>query len=238
MQTSESKLKFVIIDDDEIDRVVIETEAAKFSFLQKIASCSHPVEAIEIISKFKPDIIFLDIEMPELSGVELIQKKITDTSLPVFVTSHPEFALESYELDAFDYLLKPVSSERFATCAFRLRDFYQMRMKSFAFDNEQENNFIIIKQGYDKYKIPIHDIIYLEAMRDYTRITTIAKQYLVLTTLNALVEKLPVSLFIRVHRSYVVNRNKIDSIQKNKLTIKSYTLPIGKLYKSALSFPD
>ena len=238
MQTSESKLKFVIIDDDEIDRVVIETEAAKFSFLQKIASCSHPVEAIEIISKFKPDIIFLDIEMPELSGVELIQKKITDTSLPVFVTSHPEFALESYELDAFDYLLKPVSSERFATCAFRLRDFYQMRMKSFAFDNEQENNFIIIKQGYDKYKIPIHDIIYLEAMRDYTRITTIAKQYLVLTTLNALVEKLPFSLFIRVHRSYVVNRNKIDSIQKNKLTIKSYTLPIGKLYKSALSFPD
>ena len=159
MQMAERQLRFVIIDDDEIDRAVVETEAAKFSFLQKIASCSNPIEGIEIISKFKPDIIFLDIEMPGLSGVQLIRKKITDTSLPVFITSHPEFALESYELDAFDYLLKPVSSERFATCAFRLRDFYEMRMKSFAFDNEQETNFIIIKQGYDKYKIPVQDII-------------------------------------------------------------------------------
>jgi len=238
MQISESQLKFVIIDDDEIDRAVIETEAAKFSFLQKIASCSHPVEAIEIISKFKPDIIFLDIEMPELSGIELIRKKITDTCLPVFITSHPEFALESYELDAFDYLLKPVSSERFARCALRLRDFYEMRMKSFAFDSEQETNFIIVKQGYDKYKIPVQDIIYLEAMRDYTRIITVAKQYLVLTTLNAIIEKLPPDIFVRIHRSYVVNRKRVDAIQKNKINIQSYTLPIGKLYKSALSFPD
>ena len=111
-------------------------------------------------------------------------------------------------------------------------------MKSFAFDNEQETNFIIVKQGYDKYKIPIQDIIYLEAMRDYTRIVTIAKQYLVLTTLNAIIEKLPTDIFVRIHRSYVVNRNKVDSIQKNKIAIQSYTLPIGKLYKSALSFPD
>ncbi|HEY5407764.1 MAG TPA: LytTR family DNA-binding domain-containing protein [Ginsengibacter sp.] len=238
MQLTDLQLKYVIIDDDDIDRAVVEMEAAKFPFLEKIAACSHPVEAMEIISKFKPDIIFLDIEMPELSGVELIRKRITDSSLPVFITSHAEFALESYELDAFDYLLKPVSSERFATCALRLRDFYQMKMKSFAFEQEQETNFIIIKQGYDKYKIPTADILYLESMRDYTRITTLTKQYLVLTTLNAIIEKLPVDIFVRIHRSYVVNRNKVDSIQKNKITIQSYTLPVGKLYKSALSFPD
>jgi DNA-binding LytR/AlgR family response regulator len=238
MQIPESQLKFVIIDDDEIDRAVIETEAAKFSFLQKIASCSHPLEAIEIITKFNPDIIFLDIEMPGLTGIELIRKKITDTALPVFITSHPEFALESYELDAFDYLLKPVSSERFSTCALRLRDFYQMRVKAFAFDIEQDTNFIIIKQGYDKYKIPIHDIVYLEAMRDYTRITTITKQYLVLTTLNGITKKLPPDIFVRIHRSYVVNRTKVDAIQKNKINIQSQVLPIGKLYKHALSFSD
>jgi DNA-binding LytR/AlgR family response regulator len=232
------QLKYVIIDDDDIDRAVVESEANKFSFLEKIASCSHPVEAIEFISKFKPDIIFLDIEMPGLNGVELIRKKITDSALPVFITSHPEFALESYELDAFDYLLKPVSSERFATCAFRLRDFYRMKMKSFAFEQDQEANFIIIKQGYDKYKIPVHDILYLEAMRDYTRITTTTKQYLVLTTLNGIIEKLPADIFVRIHRSYVVNRNKVDAIQKNKIHIQSYILPVGKLYKSALSFPD
>jgi len=238
MQTKNFHLKYVIIDDDEIDRAVIETEATKFSFLQKVASCCNPVEAIEIITRFNPHVIFLDIEMPGMSGIDLIRKRIIASALPVFITSHPEFALESYELDAFDYLMKPVSSERFSTCALRLRDFYQMRIKAYAFDTEQERDFIIIKQGYDKYKISIHDILYLEAMRDYTRITTTTKQYLVLTTLNGISEKLPANIFVRIHRSYVVNRNKIDTIQKNKINIQSQVLPIGKLYKHALSFSD
>jgi DNA-binding LytR/AlgR family response regulator len=235
---SDLELKYVIIDDDEIDRAVIEMEAAKFLFLQKTASCGHPLEALEIINQFNPDVIFLDIEMPDISGIELLRKKITAAALPVFITSHPEFALESYELDAFDYLMKPVSSERFATCALRLRDFFQMRMKAFAFDTEQESEFIIIKQGYDKFKIPVRDIVYLEAMRDYTRITTVTKQYLVLTTLNGILNKLPGDIFVRIHRSYVVNRKKVDAIQKNKITIQSQVLPVGKLYKYALSFPE
>lgn len=237
METTKLLLKYVIIDDDEIDRAVVETEAAKFSFLQKIISCANPLEAIEIITRFNPEVIFLDIEMPDFSGIDLLRNKITDTALPVFITSHPEFALESYELEAFDYLLKPLSSERFARCAFRLRDFYNMRVKAFAFDSEQEKDFIIVKQGYDKYKISIQDIVYLEAMKDYTKVVTAAKQYLVLTTLNGITEKLPPDIFVRIHRSYVVNRKKIDAIQKNKINIQSEILPIGKLYKHALSFP-
>jgi len=229
-------LKYIIIDDEEIDRTVIETEAAKFPFLQKMATCENALEALEIIKQSQPDIIFLDIEMPGISGIELIRRKITDGALPVFISSHPEFALESYELDAFDYLLKPVSSERFATCAFRLRDFYEMRAKSYAFDSGQETNFIIIKQGHDKYKIAMNDILYLEAMRDYTRITTVEKQYLVLTTLSGIIEKLPTDIFVRIHRSYVVNKQNIDSVLKNKIIIKGNELPIGKLYKSSLDF--
>jgi len=237
MQTPDTVLKYLIIDDDEIDRAVVEAEADKFSFLQKISSCSNPIEALEIIAESNPDVIFLEIEMPGLNGIELVRKKIINTTLPVFITSHPEFALEGYELEAFDYLLKPVSSERFAACAFRLRDFCQMKVKSFAFDAQQEKNFIVIKQGYDKYRIAIQDILYLEAMRDYTRIITDAKQYLVLTTLNGIIEKLPSEIFVRIHRSYVINRNKIDAIQKNKIHIQSYELPVGKLYKHALSSP-
>ncbi|HEY5393686.1 MAG TPA: LytTR family DNA-binding domain-containing protein, partial [Hanamia sp.] len=228
--------KYVIIDDDEIDRTVIEKEAAKFPFLQKIATCENALEALEIIKQSQPDIIFLDIEMPRISGIELIRRKITDTALPVFISSHPEFALESYELEAFDYLLKHVSSERFARCAFRLRDFFRMRTKSYAFDSGQDENFIIVKQGYDKYKIAVQDILYLEAMRDYTRITTVEKQYLVLTTLSGIIEKLPTDIFIRIHRSYVVNKQNIDSVLKNKIIIKGNELPIGKLYKSSLDF--
>lgn len=236
MQNHDLLLKYVIIDDDKIDRAVVEAEANKFPFLQKLASCSHPLEAIEIINQLDPDVVFLDIEMPEISGTDLLRKKLTATALPVFITSHPEFALESYELDAFDYLLKPVSSERFARCALRLRDFFQLKEKAFAFDNEEGKDFIIIKQGYDKYKIALQDLVYLEAMKDYTKIITSEKQYLVLSTLNAFIERLPADIFIRIHRSYVINKTKIDAIQKNKISIQSLELPVGKMYKDALSF--
>ena len=172
--------------------------------------------------------------MPGFSGIELVRKKITAYGQPVFITSHPECALEGFELEAFDYLLKPVSSERFARCAFRLRDFYQMRIKACTFDTEDDSNFIVIKQGYDKYKIPVHDILYVEAMRDYTRVVTAKKQYLVLSTLNGFAQKLP-ETFVRIHRSYNVNRNKVDGIQKNKINIQSQELPIGNhLYTDEL----
>ncbi|MDQ2864364.1 MAG: LytTR family DNA-binding domain-containing protein [Bacteroidota bacterium] len=238
MQSPQPQLRYIIIDDDEIDRAVVESEANKFSFLQKIASCSNPLDAIEIINEGNPDIIFLDIEMPGLTGIEFLRKKIITTALPVLITSHPEFALEGFELEAFDYLLKPISSERFSVCAFRLRDFYQMRAKACAFDAEQETNFIIIKQGYDKYKIAMNDILYFEAMKDYTRISTVDKQFLMLSTLNGIIEKLPPGKFVRIHRSYVVNKSRVEAVQKNKVTIHSHELPIGKLYKHALSFPD
>ena len=238
MQPIDPIFKYVIIDDDEVDRAVVEAEADKFPFLKKIASCSNPVEALEIITLTNPEVIFLDIEMPGISGIDLLRKRIFSTSLPVLITSHPEFALEGFELDAFDYLLKPVSSERFASCALRLRDFYQMHSKACAFDNEQENNFIIIKQGYDKYKIAINDILYLEAMKDYTKIVTAEQKYLVLSTLNGLIEKLPPDKFARIHRSYVVNKNKVEVFQKNKIKIHSTVLPIGKLYKHELNIPE
>lgn len=238
MQTPDFHIKYVIVDDDEIDREAVEMEAVKFSFLHKIASCSNTVEALEIIAHSRPDVIFLDIEMPGISGIDLLRKKIITTALPVLITSHPEFALEGFELEAFDYLLKPVSSERFTNCVLRLRDFFQMRTKAYAFDTEQENNFIIIKQGYDKYKIVINDILYLEAMKDYTKIVTAEQKYLVLSTLNGIIEKLPRDKFARIHRSYVVNKNKVNAFQKNKIKIQSTELPVGKLYRHQLNFDE
>ncbi|HTQ66526.1 MAG TPA: LytTR family DNA-binding domain-containing protein [Puia sp.] len=231
---TDSLLRYVIVDDEEISRLAIETEAAKFPFLQKIASCSHPIEAFEMISKTQPDIIFLDIEMPDMSGVEMLRMKRMENILPVLITSHPEFAIESYELDAFDYILKPISAERFAHCALRLQAFCQMRTKAYAFENEQESGSIMIKQGHDKYKLPVHDILYLEAMKDYTRIKTVSGQYLVLTTLSGILNKLPPELFVRIHRSYAVNFEKVDVVKKDELSVQSQILPVGKLYRNAL----
>jgi len=227
-------IKYLIVDDDEIARIGIEQEATKFPFLQKISSCAHPAEALELIRRFSPDVVFLDIGMPDISGIELLRRKAIAGALPVLITSHPDYALEGYELDAFDYLLKPVSAERFARCAGRLLDFTQLKQKAFAFDENRERNCIVIKQGHDKMKLPIDEILYLEAMKDYTRIKTTAGQYLVLVTLRGMLNQLPQDLFLQVHRSYVVNCSKVTAIDKGHVFIQSDSLPTGKLYKTAL----
>ncbi|MBS1933813.1 MAG: response regulator transcription factor [Bacteroidetes bacterium] len=237
MHTTDTYIKYVVIDDDDIDRAAIESEAQKFSFLHKTGVFTNPIEALEIISYKEPDVIFLDIEMPGISGIEFLKQKKIATALVVMITSHPEFALEGYEHNVFDYLLKPISTERFSRCILRARDFFDMRGKSFAFDDGQEKNSIIIKQGHDKFKIAVPDILFIEAMKDYTRITTATKQYLVLTTFHAMLERLPAETFVRIHRSYAVNKNKVDAVQKNKIQIRSYELPVGKMYKHALDLP-
>jgi DNA-binding LytR/AlgR family response regulator len=228
-------LKYLIVEDDEIDRLSVETEADKFPFLTKIASCSHPLEAFELIATCHPDVLFVDIEMPGISGLQLVKRLAGEKLLPVFITSHPEFAIESYEIEAFDYLLKPLGAERFARCALRLRDFCQLRNKAFAFEKEQESDTLIIKQGHEKHRLRTQDILYLEAMKDYTRIIMPGKQYLVLATLSSMQEKLPPEKFVRIHRSYVVNIDKIERVKGNRVNLPGSELPLGKLYKNALS---
>ena len=229
------QLKYLVVDDAEIDRLTIENEASKFSFLYKIASCSHPVEAFELITRFKPDIVFADIEMPDMTGIDLIKKISGQIVAPVFITSHPEFAVDGYEIAAFDYLIKPITGERFEKCIFRLRDFFELRNKAFKFEKEDESDFITIKEGYDKYKIQVSDILYLEAMKDYTKIVTQSEHFLVLSTLTNMHDKLPAEKFVRVHRSYVANRDKISAVKGNKIYLLSKELPVGKLYKNEVN---
>jgi DNA-binding LytR/AlgR family response regulator len=173
--------------------------------------------------------------MPEISGLELVRRLNGQVAAPVFITSHPEFAIESYDIEAFDYLLKPINQERFSTCAMRLLDFFKLRSRAFAFDSEQQSDSIVIKQGYDVFKIPLNSILYVEAMKDYTRIVTTGKQYLVLGTLTGMQEKLHADAFVRVHRSYIVNRKKVNAVKGNKIHLGNYELPVGKLYKNVLS---
>ena len=227
-------LKYLIVDDVEIDSLAVEALASGYSFLKRVAICQHALEAIELIPILKPDILFADIEMPGSSGLELVRRLAGIVPVPVFVTSHPEFALEGYEIEAFDYLLKPVNPDRFDRCISRIRAFYELRSKSFAFDKEHQSEYIIIKQGYDKHKISIHDILYLEAMKDYTRMVTSTGQYLVLGTFTAMHDQLPQDRFVRIHRSYIVNQHKIESVAGNRVFISGHELPIGKSYKYAL----
>jgi DNA-binding LytR/AlgR family response regulator len=227
-------IKYLIVDDDDIDRMAIEAEVEKFPFFHKIAVCSNPVEAMELIRLFQPDALFVDIEMPGITGLDLVRCLSGRIPAPVFITSHPDFALEGYEMEAFDYILKPLNPDRFARCAARLHDFFELRGKAFAFEKDQARDYMVVKQGYDKFKIVIHDILYLEAMKDYTKIVTSSKPYLVLGTLTGMCDKLPEGKFVRIHRSYVVNRDKIRSVQANKVQLDGCHLPVGKVYRSVL----
>jgi len=231
----EEILKYLIVEDDEIDRISVETAAEKFPFLKRIASCSHPLDAVELIRTCQPDILFLDIEMPGINGLQLARRLKSDHLLLVFITSHAEFAVDGYELEAFDYLLKPFSTERFTRLALRLRDFSLLRQKAFAFERGQEAETLVVKQGYEKHRIQLRDILYLEAMKDYTRIIVPGKQYLVLATLSSMQEQLPAGRFIRIHRSYIVNPDKITGIGGNKVSLPGHELPVGKIYKHAIS---
>lgn len=209
-------------------------EASKFSFLSKTASCSNAVEAFELISAIRPDIIFVDIAMPGISGIDLVKALSAPAPLPVFITSHPEFAVESYALQAFDYLLKPVDSLRFEKCALRIRDFFELQQNAFAFNKEQESNDIIIKQGHNKHRISMSDIAYLEAMKDYTKIVTSSKNYLVLETITGIHERLPQEKFLRIHRSYIVNKEKVESVKAHSVWVHKTELPVGKMYKHVI----
>ena len=228
-------LKYLLVDDDELDRLAIEAQASRYPYLHKVAACSQALEAFELISRFRPDIVFADIEMPGMSGVELVNLLAGQVPAPVFITSHPEYALESYEMKVFDYLLKPLTPDRFSKCAARLFDFFQLRASAFAFDAQQVSNCLTIKQGHEKYKLNIPDILYLEAMKDYTRIITTGKQYLVLKPLSVMLEQLPAENFIRIHRSFVINKDKVKAVKGGKVSLSEVELPVGKLYKNSLN---
>ena len=153
------ELKYIVVDDEELALLNIEAMASSFSFLKKAGVSKNAVEGFDIISNLKPDIVFADIEMPGINGIEMVKALAGLAPAPVFITSHPEFALEGYELHVFDYLLKPVSEERFEKCVLRLKDFFDMRHNAYAFEQNQELNSIIIKQGHDKYKLDRKSVV-------------------------------------------------------------------------------
>lgn len=228
---------YLVVDDDELDRLAVVQEASKYTFLQRAGICTNGMEAIACIQQLKPDIVFSDIEMPHTNGMEMMRTLYGKIPIPILITSHPEFAVESYDLEIFDYILKPLSAERFEKCMLRVQDFFRLRKKVMNIDQPSaEPGYIIVKQGYEKHRLHYNDIIFLEAMKDYTKIKTASGQsLLILEALSNMLKQLPEEKFLRIHRSYAVNQNKIDSATPNKVNIQGNELPVGKSYKSVVS---
>lgn len=228
-------IRYIAVDDNPVDLLILKEYARNFPFLQPLDSYSSAAKAISAIDELQPDLLFLDVEMPGGTGIELLRQVKEKVPVAVFITSHPEFALEGFELSALDYILKPLTEERFAATARRIEEYWAMKQKAEAYEVLFETESLTIKEGHTQVKLPQADIIYLEAMQDYTKVVTEKRNYLTLTTLTAFMEKLSDKKFMRVHRSYAVSLNRIKELHTNKIICGNNEIPVGKTYRSVVT---
>lgn len=230
-----TSVRYLIVDDNEVDRVMLELLIGSYASFSFCGSYAHPLEALEAIKATKPELVFLDVEMPDATGIELLKAVRDIVPMAVFVTSFPEFALAGFELSALDYIVKPLTGERLAQTIKRVNEYWEMKQKSKAYDIIVGEETITIKQGHDQMRLPIGDIMYLEAMQDYTKLVLDGKQYMTLINLSRFLEQLPLNRFLRVHRSYAVAVDKIRKVSGSEVYINNnIPLPISKTYRKEL----
>lgn len=228
------KFNCIIVDDDEVARLKVVSIARQFPALHIIGHYSSPTVAFSIVEKETIDILFLDIDMPHISGMEF-RRKLMDIPVCVFITSHPEHAVESFELDTLDFIVKPLRLERFQQTMKRIEEFMEIKEKATLFESSFGDNFIYIKDGYDKVKVKLYDIMYMEALKDYTILVTAHKRYCVLSGIGNLVKEDPFQSFVRVHRSFAVQKKFVEKISAHSLSLINGTaIPIGNSYKESM----
>ncbi len=230
-----TKINCIIVDDDEIDRLTVFSYAKKFNNLNILGVFEKPNDALYLLENEKIDLLFLDIDMPGINGME-VRKKSLEVPVCIFITSHPEFALESFDLITFDFIVKPIRLDRFAFCMTRVEEFFEIKNKALQFESILGNDVVFIKEGHQQTKVKIQDILYLEALKDYTLLVTDHKRHCILSNLGNLLKEAHFSSFLRVHRSYAVQKQYIKRINSHDLLLKNdYNVPIGRAFKYNLN---
>lgn len=226
-------MKCVIIDDEPLALGLLESYIAKISFLELVASCSDGFEAMTVLQEQKIDLIFTDIEMPNFSGIDIIKSADYKESMFIFTTAYPHYAIEGFNLNVTDYLVKPIPFHRFLKAVTRAHDMFKLKKEEpVAVVDKEEQQFIFVKSEYENLKINLDDIKYIESLKDYIKIyTNKDKPILTLSSLKGFEEKLGSSKFIRVHKSYIVSLKHIYSVQRNRIVIGEKWIPIGLNYK-------
>lgn len=227
-------LRCVIVDDDEIDRLTVVAYVKKFPQFEIQGIYASAEEVLYKINSEKVDVLFMDVDMPGISGLELRQK-LNEIPVGIFITSYAEHAVESFELEALDFIVKPLKLERFSQTVSRIEKFMEINEKANLFESSLGGDAIYIKEGHEQVKIKLHDILYLEALKDYTLVVTNQKRHCVLSTLGTLLKDDSFSSFVRVHRSYAVQKQYIDKISTQEISLNQNTkIPVGRSYKDNL----
>ncbi len=230
-------IRCIAIDDEILALDLIEDNIRKLPFLEMVKKCKSAFEAMEVLRHEQIDLIFLDIQMPDVSGIQLI-KTLKTKPMVIITTAYEKYATEGFNLDVIDYLLKPYSFERFLKAVNKASEYQDLRDKALAQENMKEvsvsPNYLFVRADYKLVKIDLANILYIEGLKDYVKIYLGDKPVLTQMSMKALEEKLPPRDFVRVHRSFIVAFSKIDFIQKQMLTIGKKEIPISEHYRDQL----
>lgn len=229
----QKKISCIVVDDDEIDRLTTVSFLQEYPFAELLGVYASPLEALAAVQKQTPDVLFLDIDMPEMSGLEL-RNQLLHVPACVFISSYPDYAIEGFEMAALDFLVKPFTADRFHKMMERLQQHVNITQKAALLEHTLGADTIFIKDGHEQIKLQLHQIIYLEALKDYTGIVTKEKKYAVLSPLSNLIKEKGFENFIRIHRSYAVQKHFIQKISTAELTVNNIVLPVGRSFKEAL----
>ena len=224
-----NNISCIITDDEPFARKGLQGYVEKIGFLDLKAVCEDALELSNILQKQPVDLLFLDIQMPHITGIEFI-RALTNPPKVIFTTAFEQYALQGFELDVIDYLLKPISYERFLKAAWKAKDYFALREgKSVA-----AAPYIFAKANGKLEKIVFDEILFIEGMENYAAIYLENKKLIIHTTIKALLEKLPPGQFIQTHKSYIVAINKVDSIDGNTLHIEKHQVPVSKYLREAV----
>lgn len=221
-------LHAIAIDDEPIALDVIKTLAEKINFIQLGATFTNAFQAIDYLQKEKVDLIFLDIKMPDISGIDFL-RSIPNPPMVIFTTAYSEHAVQSFELDAIDYLLKPFSQARFLKACNKALELHKLKNK-----NDQKQDHIFIKSGTSQLRLSLADILYVESLGNYVQFITAAKKITSRLTMNESEALLPAADFIRIHRSYIAAKRHISKIEKSSIWVNQHELPVGPSYLSEI----
>ena len=222
----------LIVDDNNIARTTIKQLAGRVDDITIVAECSNAMEAYNLLQAESVDLLLLDIEMPGMTGLELTRNLVNKRPVIIFITSKREYAADAFDLNVVDYIIKPVTSSRFIQAIDKAREMLESSREEVKL---KEDEFIFIRDSNIVRRLKLDNILYAEAMGDYVKLFTPEKFYAIHTTLKAVEEKLPASRFLRVHRSYLVAIDKIDTIEGGALIINRKPLPVADAYRSALN---
>jgi len=220
----------IIIDDEPLARQGLKEYINDVDFLQLDAEFDNALKANKLLSEGSVQLIFLDIQMPKLTGLEFL-KTLMHAPPVIFTTAFPQYALDGFELNALDYLVKPISFERFLKAAMRAKEYYEVRFKNASEIAPGKDEFFFIKADNKLVKIFYDEILFVEALQNYVTIYTANKKYITYLTFKSVEESLPAEQFIRVHKSYLVSAAKIESIEGNCIRIGQHEIPISRSIK-------